>query len=273
MSSHPPFKQVENSRPDFKFDEKFEYTKTPQPDWKPGQGISDAPLPNREIYSSSGPIKTFIPYENLSVADGYKLMISAIVPRPIAFCSTLSEDGKPNLAPFSYFNAVGFNPPAVMVSITKNPTAEKDTALNIKKTKEFVVAIISEPFIEAANYTAIDSPPEVSEWDLSGLNPVPSLKVKPARVKEASVNMECELDSTKLTQTCMIGRIKAWHIKEDIMINDGPTISIEKLMPMGRLGGISYSRVNSGFELDGPVWKDEVESEEVKRILTEKKKN
>ncbi|KAI8449490.1 hypothetical protein BY996DRAFT_4589095 [Phakopsora pachyrhizi] len=289
--SHQPFHLIQDSRPDSRFDDRFQYTKTPQPDWKPGQGISHAPLPDRQIYSTPGPVKTFVPYQNISVPDVYRLMINSIVPRPIALCSTLSENGKPNLAPFSYFNAVGSNPPTLMVSFTKSPRAEKDTALNIKSTKEFVVAIISEPFIEAANYTSIDSPQEVSEWELSGLNPEPSMKVKPPRVREASINMECELDnlkklifflkkkkmfdpsdSTKLTQTFIIGRIKAWHVREEILIDGGPSISIEKLMPMCRLGGISYGRIISGFELTRPVWKKEVEREEVKRILSEKKK-
>ena len=213
----------------------------------------------------------------------YKLMISSVVPRPIGFCSSLSADGHPNLAPFSYFNAAGSNPPVLMISFTATPAGEdKDTAANIRATKQFVIAIISEPFIEAANYTAIDSPSEVSEWLLSGLTPEPSVIVKPARVQEAAVNMECELeylhemfdpsDPKKLTQVIVLGRIKAWHIKKDVLVDDTPMVAVEKLMPIGRLGGISYARTIERFELPRPIWKDEKEKDQVKKVLAQQDK-
>ncbi|EGG01880.1 uncharacterized protein MELLADRAFT_53476 [Melampsora larici-populina 98AG31] len=275
MSHHPPFKQVEDSRPDYETKNTFHYTKTPQPDWKAGDGLNNANLKHREVYedpSISG-IKTYIPYENISVPDSYKLMINSIVPRPIALCSTLSEDGVPNLAPFSYFNAVGHNPPIIMISSTDLPR-QKDTAVNIRKTKEFVVNIISEPFVEAANFTSMDSPAGVSEWKLSGLTPQASLKVKPPRCQEASVSMECELvlmfdhdDPKKLSQTMILGRIKAWNIKEAILVDGGPSISVEKLMPISRLGGISYSRVTTAFELTRPVWEKVKDEPEIKSLL------
>ncbi|KAG0144387.1 hypothetical protein CROQUDRAFT_660055 [Cronartium quercuum f. sp. fusiforme G11] len=283
MTHHPPFKQVENSRPAFETKNTFQYTKTPQPDWAPGQGVNDADLKHAELYrepTASG-TKTFVPYENISVPDAYKLMINSVVPRPIALCSTLSVDGHPNLAPFSYFNAVGHNPPVIMVSFTAAGGKQKDSGDNIKKTKEFVVNIISEPFIEAANYTAIDAPPGVSEWALSGLTQLASTKVKPARCQEAAISMECELEHlyetfdpsepSKLTQTVVLGRIKAWHIKESVLVDGGPSISIEKLMPIARLGGISYTRVNTAFELTRPVWEKEKELPEVKALLEAEK--
>ncbi|PLW04687.1 hypothetical protein PCANC_10412 [Puccinia coronata f. sp. avenae] len=284
MSHHPPFKQVEESRPEFDSGHVLRFTKTPQPDWKVGQGLNNAPLPHAQIYHSPGPTKTFIPYQDISPAEMYKLMIASIVPRPIGFCSTLSADGKANLAPFSYFNAASSNPPCVMMSFTVNTgSVEKDTAVNIRNTKEFVIAIISEPFIEAANYTAIDTPSDVSEWTLSGLTPEPSVKVKPARVQEAALNMECELehlhelfdpsDPKILTQVVMIGRIKAWHIKKDILVDDHtPMVALEKLMPISRLGGISYARTLERFELPRPVWKEEKEKEEVKKALSNQNK-
>ncbi|KAH9819981.1 hypothetical protein DFH28DRAFT_885757 [Melampsora americana] len=302
MSHHPPFEQVENSRPDYETKTTFHYTKTPGPNWTPGSGLNNAELKHRELYTnpSSSKTKTYIPYENISIPDTYKLMINSIVPRPIALCSTLSEDGVPNLAPFSYFNAVGHNPPVIMISCTDIPK-QKDTSVNIRQTKEFVVNIISEPFIEAANYTSINSPEGVSEWKLSGLTPIDSLKVKPPRCQEASVSMECELvyklpgliaylisfvvvdsehiyemfdhdDPKKLSQTMILGRIKAWNIKEDILVDGGPSISVEKLMPMSRLGGISYSRVTTAFELTRPVWENVKDNPEIKSLLEDKKK-
>ncbi|KAH9462728.1 hypothetical protein Pst134EB_006605 [Puccinia striiformis f. sp. tritici] len=285
MSHHPPFKQVEQTRPDFDAGHSLRYTKTPQPDWHVGQGLNNAQRPHAEIFRSPGPVKTFIPYEDLSPAEMYKLMISSIVPRPIGFCSTLSADGKPNLAPFSYFNAAGSSPPCVMMSCTASGGGDKDTAANIRATKEFVIAIISEPFIEAANYTSIDTPSGISEWTLSGLTPEPSTKVKPARVQEAAVNMECELehlhemhdptDPKKLTQVIVIGRIKAWHIKKEVLVDgntSGPMVAFDKLMPIARLGGISYCRALECFELPRPIWKEEKEKEEVKKLLADQDK-
>ncbi|KAA1084930.1 hypothetical protein PGT21_032340 [Puccinia graminis f. sp. tritici] len=280
MSHHPPFKQVEASRPDFDSGHLSRYTKTPQPDWQVGQGANNAPLPGAKIYQSPAPTKTFVPYESISPSEMYKLMISSVVPRPIGFCSTLSADGNTNLAPFSYFNAAGSDPPCLMMSFTATSVGgDKDTIANIRTTKEFVIAIISEPFIEAANYTAIDAPSEVSEWLLSGLTPEPSIKVKPARVQEAAVNMECELEylhemfdpsnPKKLTQVIVIGRIKAWHIKKDVLVDDTPLVALEKLMPIGRLGGITYSRTIERFELPRPIWKEEKEKDEVKKVLSQ----
>jgi len=284
MSHHPPFKQVEETRPDFDSGHVLRFTKTVQPDWQVGQGLNNAPLPHAKIYHSPGPTKTFIPYQDLSPPEMYKLMISSVVPRPIGFCSTLSADGRPNLAPFSYFNAAGSNPPCVMMSCTATSgSVDKDTAANIRKTKQFVIAIISESFIEAANYTSINTPPDVSEWTLSGLTPGPSVKVRPARVQEAAVNMECELEylhemfdpsnPTKLTQVIVIGNIKAWHIKNDVLVDGSgaPMVALEKLMPISRLGGISYARVLEGFELPRPVWEEEKEKDQVKKVLSNQK--
>ncbi|KNZ52532.1 hypothetical protein VP01_3540g2 [Puccinia sorghi] len=304
MSHHPPFKQVEQTRPDFNSGHVLRFTKTVQPDWQVGQGLNNAPLPHAKIYHSPGPTKTFIPYQDISPPEMYKLMISSVVseallviawlsssassmptdtryswrccqvPRPIGFCSTLSADGRPNLAPFSYFNAAGSNPPCVMMSCTTNSTSvDKDTAANIRNTKQFVIAIISESFIEAANYTSINTPPDVSEWTLSGLTPGPSVKVRPARVQEAAVNMECELDPTKLTQVIVIGNIKAWHVKSDVLVDgsSAPMVDLEKLMPISRLGGISYARVLERFELPRPVWEEEKEKDQVKKVLSNQK--
>ncbi|MBW0488841.1 hypothetical protein O181_028556 [Austropuccinia psidii MF-1] len=277
MSHHPHFQKTQDSRPPFEFDKTCHYTKPPQPDWHVGQGLNQAPLPHTDIHKSQSKIKTFIPYEDLTPAECYKLMINSVVPRPIALCSTISSQGVPNLAPFSYFNAVGSNPPCIMLSCTPRGGHGKDTSENIKHSKEFVVAIISEPFIEAANYTAIDTPPEVSEWALSGLTPQPSIKVKPARIQESAINMECQLehiyemfdpsDSNKVSQTFIIGKIKAWHIKEEVLVDGGPLISIEKLRPCYRLGGISYGRVTEAYELLRPVWNNEKDKEEVLKLL------
>ncbi|POW08743.1 hypothetical protein PSTT_07247 [Puccinia striiformis] len=322
MSHHPPFKQVEQTRPDFDAGHSLRYTKTPQPDWHVGQGLNNAQVPHAEIFRSPGPVETFIPYEDLSPAEMYKLMISSIVPRPIGFCSTLSADGKPNLAPFSYFNAAGSSPPCVMMSCTASGGGDKDTAAAISEPLKNSLSLSS---LSPANYTSIDTPSGISEWTLSGLTPEPSTKVKPARVQEAAVNMECELehlhemhdptDPKKLTQVIVIGRIKAWHIKKEVLVDgntSGPMVAFDKLMPIARLGyaqnflinfyrkenkkfavnglinaiicivyvsfadrscsGISYCRALECFELPRPIWKEEKEKEEVKKLLADQDK-
>ncbi|KIP08478.1 hypothetical protein PHLGIDRAFT_69237, partial [Phlebiopsis gigantea 11061_1 CR5-6] len=105
----------------------------------------------------------------------YKILTSTVIPRPIAFVSTISSDGIPNLAPMSYFSLVAHNPPLLSVSFSLSKGKPKDSRENILATKEFTVSIISEPFVEAANATSVDAPPEVDEWLLAGLTPEPSV--------------------------------------------------------------------------------------------------
>jgi len=167
-----------------------------------------------------------------------------------------------------------------MVSFSRGPTKNKDSCDNIKETKEFVVNIISEPFIEAANYTSIDAPPNVSEWDLTGLTPIKSESIKPAGVKESAFRMECTLehtydmfdpnDSSKLTGTIVLGRVQRFHIREDVLM-EGGGIDPAKLLQVARMGGISYARTVRGFEIPRPRWEDEKERPEVKTALEKAK--
>ncbi|KAJ7512392.1 hypothetical protein B0H11DRAFT_2268450 [Mycena galericulata] len=122
----------------------------------------------------------------------YAMCTSGIVPRPVAFVSTIAEDGTENLAPFSFLRLVSTNPPIISVSFTGSPR-HKDSGNNIRATKGFTVNIVSEPWIAQANSCAIDAPPNMSEWALSGLTREPSVFVKPARVKESAFSLECEL--------------------------------------------------------------------------------
>ncbi len=124
--------------------------------------------------------------------DVYKILIGSIVPRPIAFVSTLSTEGVRNLAPFSFFNAVCAAPPVISISISYR-AAEKDTLRNIRETREFVVNIVSDEFSEQMNLTSGEYAPEVDEFEVSGLTPVASELVRPPRVKESRVQMECRL--------------------------------------------------------------------------------
>lgn len=146
-----------------------------------------------------------------------------MTPRPIAFVSSRSASGTENLAPFSYFMLAAHDPPTIIVSISNSPTSEtglKDSAQNIKDTREFCVSIISEAWLEAANYAAVDAPPDVSEWTLTGLTKRKSETVSVPHVAEAGVSLECELDRAEtikndkgvVTQTVIFGRIRKAHV-------------------------------------------------------------
>ncbi len=188
--------------------------------------------------------------------DIYKLMIGSIVPRPIAFVSTISKDGIRNLAPFSFFNGVCSNPPTIMFAPARRSYIgeTKDTLNNIRNTEEFVVNIVSEDFAEQMVACSTDFDPEVDEFDVSGLTPVPSKIVAPPRVEESRVNFECRLnqivdigDGSAGSGFVVIGTVVLFHVDDSIYENG--RINLEKLKPIGRLAGSSYSRITDTFEI------------------------
>jgi flavin reductase (DIM6/NTAB) family NADH-FMN oxidoreductase RutF len=187
---HGDFKAVEASRPPFEAND-FHYTQTPKPSWKPGSGANDPSgleKNHREID----------PYgEGRAAVLNYKMLISAVVPRPVGFTSTISADGKStNLAPFSYFTLVNHDPPIFVLGFAGGMDKAKDTLKNLLETKECVINIITEEYVEAANFTSINAPEDVSEWSFSGLHGAKSSMVKPDRVKEAVFSIEAKLVST-----------------------------------------------------------------------------
>ena len=123
----------------------------------------------------------------------YKLLTGAIIPRPIAWISTINEAGINNLAPFSYFNMVGDDPPHVMFSTRRDNNSNKDTLNNVLSVKQFVVNMVTEPLVEQMNSSAQAVPEEIDEFDMVGVTPIASSLVKPMLVKESLVNFECEL--------------------------------------------------------------------------------
>lgn len=261
LSSRPPF----NAAPNFKLSE------PPNPQWKLGQGmLENSPLTKQWKADEEQGWKTW-DTKSTSGRDVYRLLTSAVTPRPIAFISSLSADGIPNLAPMSYFNLVSHSPPLLSVSLTLSPRKPKDTRENIKATREFTVNIISEPFVEAANVCSIEAPSDVDEWKVSGLTPEPSVSVGPARVRESAVNLECELfDSIDISPnateppstTLILGLIKYIHVRNAVLVEDKETVDAAKLRPVARLGGDSYARLGEGFDLSRPSWralKDTVE--------------
>ena len=193
---------------------------------------------------------------DLSFTDVHKLMIGSIVPRPIAFVSTISKDGKNNIAPFSYFNGVCSKPPTIMFAPARRgwDGKEKDTLVNIRDNKQFVVNIVSESIVEQMVMCATDFDPNVDEFDISGLNAQTSKKVLPPRLKESKVSFECELnqiveigDKNPGSGFIVIGTIVLFHIDDSIYENGH--IRLDKLEPIGRLAGNWYTRPNDNFEI------------------------
>ncbi len=191
-----------------------------------------------------------------SVKDNYKLMIGSILPRPIAFVSTISKDGKLNLAPFSFFTGITSKPMTVAFAPgRKKGGLKKDTLVNIEQTGEFVVNVVTEEIVSAMNETATDFPPEINEFEQAGFTPQPSDKVLPPRVKESPVNMECKLmeiihigPEEPGGGSLVIGEVICFHVADDL-INDG-RIDTGLLKPVGRLAGVEYTTLGTRFALE-----------------------
>jgi flavin reductase (DIM6/NTAB) family NADH-FMN oxidoreductase RutF len=200
---------------------------------------------------------SFAPEEH-ALRDIYKLMIGAIVPRPIAFVSTVDEHGVQNLAPFSFFSGVCANPPTVLfcASVRASPRDKKDTLRNVLATKEFVVNIVSEEIAAAMNQTSAEVGPEVDEFELSGLTPLASIAVRAPRVAESPVQMECRLREVVPISdkpggaSIVIGEVVRFHVREEIF--DDFRIDPEKLNAIGRMGGATYCRTQDRFDLERP---------------------
>lgn len=196
--------------------------------------------------------------------DFYKFMISAIVPRPVAWVSTLSADGVTNVAPFSYFNGVTSRPPMISLSIGSRSwdgeVVPKDTLRNIEATREFVVHVTTEELADAANRSAAEFPPDVSEIAELGLTAAPCTKVKPPRILESPVALECVLDRVirvgdpPLTGL-VLGIVVAAHVDERVWDVGVSAIDPIRLRAVARLGGQLWARPGEPFTLERPDWK------------------
>jgi len=199
--------------------------------------------------------------DRLAARDRYKLLIGCIVPRPIAFVSTISLDGVPNLAPFSFFSGIGSDPMTILFCPSNAPNgAEKDTLRNCKPTTEggqgqFVVNAAIEEYAREVAACGEPLPPDESEWDLSGLAPAPSSRVKPARVARSPWAFECETiqvvrtsPGTPSAGNVVIGRVVHVYVDDAIVV---PQLRVdpERLHAIGRMGGFGYTRTRERFEL------------------------
>ncbi len=196
-----------------------------------------------------------IDLEQMAPVEAYKLFITAIVPRPIGWISTVSPSGVPNAAPFSWFNAVCGDPLMLMAAVGKREGAMKDTSTNIRDTGEFVVNVVGEACAEKMVQSSADYPPQVSEFEAAGLTPLPSEVVKPARIAESPVHIECRLEqiiplghnSTDL----VIGRCVCMHIAESVLADDG-RVDAGKLRPVARLGRDEYAVITNLIRFPRP---------------------
>jgi flavin reductase (DIM6/NTAB) family NADH-FMN oxidoreductase RutF len=183
-------------------------------------------------------------------ADNYKLLTNLVVPRPIAWITSMNQAGVVNLAPFSFFNAVGSKPLYLVVSIgLRDNGTLKDSARNIESSGEFVVNLVTENLLQQMNLSAADFPPDQSELTAAGLNAAPSIKISPPRLAEAQVSLECRLFKSQAlgTNTLFIGEIVMFHVADQLL---GPKLHVNGFAPLGRLGSPSvYCRTTDRFEL------------------------
>lgn len=185
----------------------------------------------------------------------YKLLTGSVIPRPIGWISSIDENGINNLAPFSYFNAVGEDPPHVMFSTVRGNNTNKDTLNNVLANGQFVVNMVTEELTEQMNTTSQAVASETDEFELAGLTPIPSVKIKPMRVKESKVTFECELvhhyflENHKHGGACIIiGRIVMMHFEDDVLL-DNYKINMENYRPVARLAGSNYSKLGEVFSI------------------------
>jgi flavin reductase (DIM6/NTAB) family NADH-FMN oxidoreductase RutF len=204
---------------------------------------------------------TFDPAER-QPQEIYKLMTGIIVPRPVALVSTISREGMPNLAPFSFFSGVGAIPPTVLFcpalrdGASPESAERKDTLRNVEETGEFVINVVSEAIAEAANATAAEVAFGVDEFALSGLTPIPSESVRPPRVAQSPAQMECKLLQVIYTShvprggVIVLGEVVRFHVREDLLENF--RVDPENLGAVGRMAGNTWVRTRDRIELVRP---------------------
>ncbi len=197
-------------------------------------------------------------FTKLSARDAYQWMTLTILPRPIAWVSTIAADGKTNLAPFSFFQGVCANPPTLMfVPVNNRQGVKKDTVRNIEAVPEFVVNLVPHALAAQMNSTAALLPYGESEFEKFGIAATPSTQVRPPRVAAAPVAYECRLDrfvhigEGPLAANVVFGRILTVHVRDDVLGADGKP-DPRKLDLVGRLGGEEYATTRDVFSLVRP---------------------
>ncbi|TCS96442.1 flavin reductase family protein [Hazenella coriacea] len=206
--------------------------------------------------------------KNLQKVDIYKLLIGSVLPRPIAWVTSMNSNGTINAAPFSFYNIVATDPPMISISCLRKPGGKmKDTAYNIAKEKEFVVHVVDESNVAAVNDTSIDFPTEISEVEQLDLKMIPSEKVRVPRILHSKIQMECKLfqmqslggTETEPNTDFIIGEIVTFHIDDSLY--DQGKIKTDLLQPVGRLAGVSYSKWGGSFAIPRPSYQEWLEDQ------------
>lgn len=191
----------------------------------------------------------------LASRDGYRLLISVVIPRPVAWVSTIGLDGTLNLAPFSFFNAVGGTPPTVMFSIGQREGQTKDTLRNVQETGEFVVNIADHALAEAMVQTSGEWLYDVNEFEMANLEMAGSVEVKPPRVAHAPAAMEAKVTQIVPVEgtdsTMVLGRVVHYHLREGLLRPNG-LVDANLLKPVARLGGNEYATLGEVFAMLRP---------------------
>ena len=184
-----------------------------------------------------------------------RVLTGVVVPRPIAFVSTISDTGRVNIAPYSFFNAISYDPPLLIFSSSKYNSEGKlkDSLANIEHNEEFVVNVVVENIVESMNMAAAEYPQNVSEFDIAGLTAIESHLIKPPRLKESPVNIECKLEriitlgDDSDPHGLVIGEILLLHVDDNVISPEG--INHQNLKPVGLLGGNAYCTTLNAFKL------------------------
>ena len=187
----------------------------------------------------------------------YKLLISSVVPRPIAWVSSVDASGVRNLAPFSYFMAITDDPPTIAFSCSyrgAGADGKKDTLRNVEATGEFVVNVVDDDRAAQMNVTSGDYPPEVDEFEMADLSVAPGARVRAPRVADAPISMECRLDRVVPVgrANLVLGRIVYMHVRDGLYDAATGRVDMRRLRPVGRLAGNLYTHVHDIFELKRP---------------------
>lgn len=194
-------------------------------------------------------------FSELDPRERYKLLIGAVVPRPIAWVTTLSTDGVPNAAPYSFFNCLSADPAILAIGVEHRPDKTfKDTAQNIRDTEQFTVNICDHRTLDQMNITAIAFPPETDELSEAGLTLAPGEFTDVPRIAEAPVSFECRRYVTLnigTSRDIILGEVLGMRARPGL-VNDRLHVDAEKLDALGRMGGHAYCRSNATFDLPTP---------------------
>lgn len=194
----------------------------------------------------------------------YHLLTSVVAPRPIAWVSTLSAEGQPNLAPYSFFNAVSGFPPTLMFSVAlrRREPQEKDTLRNVREVGEFVCHVVDEALSEAMVKTAMELPHGTSEFEVAGLKAIPSMEVRPWRIQGAPVAMECRVTQivpvAEAASVMVLGQVLRFHIRKDLYRSQLGLVDTVHMQPVTRLGGpVEYTKIGELIHLAIPTPPDQ----------------